>query len=114
MTAGDILRSAVSNTFRSKVRTALTVVAIFIGAFTLTLTSAIGAGVSDYIDKQVGAIGGDDLMTVAPAAEAAAADDGPKEYDPDGAATQETSRSSPTLMWKPSGPPTASSGWSPP
>ena len=88
MTAGDILRSAVSNTFRSKVRTALTVVAIFIGAFTLTLTSAIGAGVSDYIDKQVGAIGGDDLMTVSPTSEASAADDGPKEYDPAGAATQ--------------------------
>ncbi|MBO0897184.1 ABC transporter permease [Arthrobacter sunyaminii] len=88
MTAGDILRSAVSNTFRSKVRTALTVVAIFIGAFTLTLTSAIGAGVSDYIDKQIGAIGGDDLLTVSPAAETAAADDGPKEYDPDGAAMQ--------------------------
>ncbi|MCC3265840.1 ABC transporter permease [Arthrobacter gengyunqii] len=88
MTAGDILRSAVSNTFRSKVRTALTVVAIFIGAFTLTLTSAIGAGVSDYIDKQVGAIGGDNLMTVSPTTEAAAEDDGPKEYNPDGAATQ--------------------------
>lgn len=88
MTAGDLLRSAVANTFRSKVRTALTVVAIFIGAFTLTLTSAIGAGVSDYIDKQVGAIGGDNLMTVSPATEAAAADDGPKEYDPDGAATR--------------------------
>ena len=88
MTAGDILRSAVSNTFRSKVRTALTVVAIFIGAFTLTLTSAIGAGVSDYIDKQVGAIGGDNLMTVSPTTEAAAEDDGTKEYTPDGAATQ--------------------------
>ncbi|MCC9197115.1 ABC transporter permease [Arthrobacter sp. zg-Y820] len=88
MTVGDILRSAVANTFRSKVRTALTVVAIFIGAFTLTLTSAIGAGVSDYIDKQVGAIGGDNLMTVSPTTEAAAEDDGPKEYNPDGAATQ--------------------------
>ncbi|MET4061703.1 putative ABC transport system permease protein [Arthrobacter sp. UYP6] len=88
MTAGDILRSAVSNTFRSKVRTALTVVAILIGAFTLTLTSAIGAGVSDYIDKQIGAIGGEDLLTVSPAAESGSADDGPKEYDPDGAAMQ--------------------------
>ena len=88
MTAGDLLRSAVTNTFRSKVRTALTVVAIFIGAFTLTLTSAIGAGVSDYIDKQVGAIGGDDLLTVSPATDTAAADDGPAEYDPNGAAMQ--------------------------
>lgn len=82
MTAGDLLRSAVSNTFRSKLRTALTVVAIFIGAFTLTLTSAIGAGVSDYIDKQVGALGGDKLMTVSPTAEAETTGDGPKEYDP--------------------------------
>ena len=52
MKTGDILNSAIQNTFRSKLRTTLTVVAIFIGAFTLTITSAIGAGISTYIDNQ--------------------------------------------------------------
>lgn len=83
MTVLDILRAAISNTFRSKLRTGLTVVAIFIGAFTLTLTSAIGAGVNDYIETQVSSIGGDDFMTVSVATDIAAVTDGPAPYDPD-------------------------------
>ena len=39
MTAIEIIGTAVGNTFRSRVRTALTVLAIFVGAFTLTLTN---------------------------------------------------------------------------
>ena len=46
MKTRDVIASAVQNTFRSKLRTSLTVIAIFIGAFTLTMTSAIGAGVA--------------------------------------------------------------------
>lgn len=78
----DIVRSAVANTFRSKIRTGLTVVAIVIGAFTLTLTTAIGAGVNAYIDRQVASIGGERLLTVTIAPEVASANDGPKPYDP--------------------------------
>ena len=40
----DITRAALSNTFRSKTRTTLTVAAIFIGAFNLAITNAIGTG----------------------------------------------------------------------
>lgn len=84
MRIGDLLRSAVQNTFRSKLRTSLTVVAIFIGAFTLTITSAIGAGVSDYIGSQLGTLGAQGVLnvTAAPDEDFAAAD-GPTRYDPD-------------------------------
>jgi len=64
MRVQDVLASAVRNSFRNKLRTTLTVVAIFIGAFTLTITSAIGAGVSDYINTQVTAIGTPGIFTI--------------------------------------------------
>lgn len=85
MRLGDVLGSAVQNTFRSKLRTSLTVIAIFIGAFTLTITSAIGAGISNYIDSQLGAIGAEGVLSVTSAGDvdALAADDGPTPYDPE-------------------------------
>lgn len=83
MRTGDLIASAVANTFRSRLRTTLTVIAIFIGAFTLTLTSAIGTGVSNYITTQVAAIGTTDSLTVTKAASAqSATGSGPKKYDP--------------------------------
>jgi putative ABC transport system permease protein len=83
----DIVRSAVANTFRSKLRTTLTVLAIFIGAFTLTITSAIGAGVSNYIDTQVAAVGENGVITVTKASTAAPSDGGPAEYTASSATT---------------------------
>ncbi|NNC13587.1 ABC transporter permease [Planctomonas sp. JC2975] len=83
MKTGDLIASAVSNTFRSKLRTTLTVIAIFIGAFTLTLTSAIGTGISNYITTQVGAIGATNSLTVTKTASAASSTgSGPQKYDP--------------------------------
>jgi putative ABC transport system permease protein len=84
----DILKTAVANSFRSKLRTSLTVIAIFIGAFTLTMTSGIGTGVSSYIDTQVAAFGAGDVLNVSKAADASAAtDEGPAAYDPEKATT---------------------------
>ncbi|MCH1881836.1 ABC transporter permease [Agrococcus sp. ARC_14] len=83
MRAGDVIASAVHNTFRSKLRTSLTVIAIFIGAFTLTITSAIGAGITNFIDSQVGAIGAPGVLAVSPAPDTDAAAEGPPVYDPD-------------------------------
>jgi putative ABC transport system permease protein len=87
----DLIGSAVSNTFRSKTRTALTVVAIFVGGFTLTLTSGIGTGINAYIDDTVTGIGASDVMTVTKASESDAAafgaDAGPAEYDPNAMAS---------------------------
>jgi putative ABC transport system permease protein len=79
----DILGTAVSNSLRSKLRTTLTVIAIFIGAFTLTITSAIGTGISNYIDNQVAAVSATDVLSISKAAEDAPTDGGPAAYDPD-------------------------------
>jgi putative ABC transport system permease protein len=78
----DILASTVRNSFRNKVRTSLTVVAIFIGAFTLTITSAIGTGVSDYIDTQVTSVGLPGVFTIAKAQDVAVGSTGPATFDP--------------------------------
>lgn len=86
MTFIDVVKTAIGNSFRSKLRTTLTVIAIFIGAFTLTITSAIGTGISDYINTQIASIGSTDVLSVGKTADdASAADDGPAEYDPDAA-----------------------------
>lgn len=81
MNSLDQISAAAANALRSRTRTLLTVVAIVIGAFTLTLTSAIGTGVNHYIDTTVATIGADDVITVTknPADTAA----GPQPYDPD-------------------------------
>ena len=78
----DLFKSAVSNTFRAKTRTTLTVLAIFIGAFTLTITNALGAGVSDYVTKQVASIGASDVLVLTKAT-VASGKSGPTEYDPE-------------------------------
>lgn len=85
----DLISSAVSNTFRSKTRTILTILAIFVGAFTLTLTSGLGTGINAYIDDTVTSIGAADVMTVTKTQESATgvAADGPVEYDPDAVAS---------------------------
>lgn len=87
MRTKDLVSTAISNTFRSKLRTTLTVLAIFVGAFTLTLTNAVGAGVSQYVDAQVGALGSPDVFIITQADDQAAAGDGPVEYDPNASAT---------------------------
>lgn len=90
MNAVDLVRSAVANTFRSKTRTTLTVLAIFVGAFTLTLTNGLGTGINAYIDDTVTAVGAEDVMSVTKNAETTsdpAEGSGPAEYDPDAVAT---------------------------
>lgn len=83
----DLIGTAVANTFRSKTRTILTILAIFVGAFTLTLTNGLGTGINAYIDDTVSSVGASDTMTVTKTAETSggigAPSDGPTEYDPD-------------------------------
>ena len=62
----DIIRDANANLLRSKARTTLTIIAIFIGAMTLTITNGIGSGISKYIDKQLGNLGATDVLIVQP------------------------------------------------
>jgi len=83
----DLFTSAVSNTFRSKTRTILTILAIFVGAFTLTITNGLGTGINQYIDDTVTSMSAEDVMTVSITPDADSgfrtATSGPTEYDPD-------------------------------
>lgn len=87
MTFAEILSTAIGNTFRSRLRTSLTVLAIFVGAFTLTLTNGLGVGIKSYIDAQVAGLGGENLMSVAKASTLEATgfstEEGPRKYDPE-------------------------------
>lgn len=79
----DIIITASQNMFRSKVRTLLTIVAIFVGAFTISMTVGISSGISAYIAKQVGNIGAKDALIVQPKIENNfGGDSAPKKYDP--------------------------------
>ncbi len=58
----DVLRTANHNLFRNKVRTFLTILAIFVGSFTIILNVAINSGVNSFIDEQTTALGGDNFI----------------------------------------------------
>ncbi|MBA3890133.1 MAG: ABC transporter permease [Gemmatimonadaceae bacterium] len=81
----EIVRTAIANTFRSRLRTSLTVLAIFVGAFTLTLTNGVGTGINAYITTQVDSMGASDVMIVTKARAGgnpfAASDEGPTVHD---------------------------------
>ncbi|HUY85053.1 MAG TPA: FtsX-like permease family protein [Candidatus Dormibacteraeota bacterium] len=60
----DLLQTASSNMLRSKARTLLTVIAIFIGAMTITLTNGIGTGIKSYLNRQIGNLGATNVMMI--------------------------------------------------
>lgn len=64
MKTWDLIRTANRNLLRNKLRTSLTVVAIFVGAFTLTMTNGVGDGMRDYVESQVKNIEGDRAVLV--------------------------------------------------
>nr|WP_276543424.1 ABC transporter permease [Nesterenkonia massiliensis] len=67
-------------------RTTLTVIAIVIGAFTLTVTSGLAAGVNQTIDDMVAGYGEEDELFIMPAAAMGMGENtgpGPQEYDPE-------------------------------
>ncbi len=79
----DLLTTASGNIWRSKLRTFLTVTAVFIGAFTLTLTTGIGSGISSYIEKEVNNLGAKDVLIVQPkGSDEIPGSTKPKKYDP--------------------------------
>lgn len=81
----DLVNTAVANTVRAKLRTTLTVLALVVGAFTLTITTALGAGVSTYIETQVNAFAADDVLLVQAQTDATlqAEAEGPAVWDPE-------------------------------
>lgn len=82
----DILRTANHNLFRNKVRTFLTILAIFVGSFTIILNVAINSGVNAFIDEQTTALGGDNFIMLmskdseAMMSEQMSASTGPQEF----------------------------------
>ena len=62
----DIFRDANANLWRSKLRSSLTILAIFVGSFTIILNSAINAGVYDFMDKQIANMGGEGYLEMMP------------------------------------------------
>lgn len=80
----DVITTANHNLWRSKLRTLLTVLAIIVGAFTLTLTNSLGAGVQSYLDRQLGSVAAPGIFFVAPKMDSNpfAVSNEPKEYDP--------------------------------
>lgn len=93
----DILRTANHNLFRNKVRTFLTILAIFVGSFTIILNVGINAGVNAFIDDQTASLGGEDYIMIMASGSAETmnsmmmgTDSGPKEYDPNAQMTSFT------------------------
>lgn len=92
MKTWDLIKTANRNLFRNKLRTFLTVIAIFVGSFTLTMTNGLGDGMRDYVESQVKNIEGDrvamvrrKIQTTAPGANPAA----PPEYKESGKDAEE-------------------------
>lgn len=83
MKTWDLIRTANRNLFRNKLRTFLTVIAIFVGSFTLTMTNGLGDGMRDYVESQVKNIEGDRVAMVRKKIEtgpAGASSNAPPEY----------------------------------
>lgn len=75
----DILKTAAANLLRSKTRTILTMVAIFIGAFTIAITVGMNIGVNNFVTQQVGSVGGEQTLIVTP--DVGTTEEGPQKYE---------------------------------
>jgi len=64
MKTWDLIRTANRNLYRNKLRTFLTVMAIFVGSFTLTMTNGLGDGMRNYVESQVKNIESDRAIMV--------------------------------------------------
>jgi putative ABC transport system permease protein len=86
MRFNDIIATANTNLRKSKLRTFLTISAVFIGSLTLMLTSGVGSGLKAYVDEQISAVGAEDIIVVSAKSqnnENPIANAEPTEYNPD-------------------------------
>lgn len=82
MNLRDILKTSNRNLLRNKLRTFLTIMAIFVGSFTLVLTNGIGDGLRNYVETQVKNLEGSNILFVRKKIEepADASPNKPREY----------------------------------
>jgi len=66
MTIFTTIKKANANLLRSKFRSFLTILSVFIGALSLSLIMATGAGFQNWVDGQLRDVGGEGLLTVVP------------------------------------------------
>jgi len=64
----DILKSALANLMRNKTRTILTMIAILIGTFTISLVGGLNVGVNTFMDEMLESAGGEDTLIIFPEA----------------------------------------------
>jgi len=84
MKFSDKLKISQRNLFRAKLRTLLTVGAVFIGVFAISLTNGLGSGIREYVDRQLGNLGAKDVMLIqAKQAFSNPVSNDVLEYDPD-------------------------------
>lgn len=78
----DVILTANRNLTRSKLRTIFTILAIFVGGFTLTLTTALNTGANEYLQRQLGNVSVPGVFQVVPKTDLnPLQSDGVKEYD---------------------------------
>jgi len=78
----DLVVTANRNLTRSKLRTLLTILAIFVGGFTLTLTTALNTGASQYLQRQLGNASVPGVFEVLPKTDLNPFATGVQKYDP--------------------------------
>jgi len=76
----DLLRTASASLLRSKARTILTIIAVFIGAMTITLTNGIGTGIKSYLDSQLGNLGATNVLFISLKSPSSSFTSGPQKY----------------------------------
>jgi len=64
MKFSDKFKISQRNLFRAKLRTFLTIGAVFIGVFAISLTNGLGSGIREYVDRQLGNLGAEDVLLV--------------------------------------------------
>lgn len=62
----DIIKTSQRNLLRAKLRTLLTMGAVFIGVFAISLTNGLGSGARAYVDRQLGNLGAENILVVQP------------------------------------------------
>lgn len=64
MKFSDKFKISQRNLFRAKLRTILTIGAVFIGVFAISITNGLGSGIHKYVDRQLGNLGAENVFLV--------------------------------------------------